>query len=149
MDNSTSSEPGWLIFAIIGGFFVVFPLFWCGVVFLLSVLGGWGRLAKLYAAGDRAVSGELHSGVTGKVGGISYRNVLTLHVGHQGFFIEVMPLFRIGHPRLYIPWSEVSARTPVQVLWWKAEKLTLGRPAVGSITLPENVRPTAPPLPQV
>lgn len=136
--NETSS-PAWLPFAIIGGFLIVFPLFWCAVVWFLSEVGGWRQLGRRYAAGDRPITGERFSGVVGMVGGVSYRYVLTLHVNTEGFFIEVMPLFKVGHPRLFIPWSEISERIPFRVLWWKGERLRIGQPVITTITLPANL----------
>lgn len=131
-----SSFAGWVIFVIIGGFLGGFPLLWCFVVWMLSHLGGWQRLTRYYAASDRAVMGERCGGVQGMVGGVSYRSTLTLHLSAEGFFMEVMPLFKVGHPRLFIPWTEISARTPRAVLWWKTERLSIGQPVVGTITLP-------------
>jgi hypothetical protein len=137
--TNANSDPEWLPFAIIGGFLIVFPLFWCGVVRLLSEVGGWQRLARRYVAGDLAVTGERFRGVTGLVGAVSYRSVLTLHFNADGFFIEVMPFFRIGHPRLFIPWSEIGERIPSRTLWWKGERLSIGHPAIGTITLPAKL----------
>lgn len=89
------TNPAWLVPAIIAGFAIGFPLFWYAVVWFLSLAGGWQRLARDYAAGSRSVFGM--------VGWVSYRFVLTVHVAGDGIFIAVMPLFRIGHPPLFIP----------------------------------------------
>lgn len=136
---TATPPPDWLIFAIIGGFLVVFPVFWCCVVWMLSRMSGWHTLAKRHAAGSRPMEGTCVGGVTGMVGGVSYRSTLTLHFNPDGFFLEVMPLFKPGHQRLFIPWSEVTARVPFRVLWWKAEKLTIGEPVIGTITLPADL----------
>jgi hypothetical protein len=140
MDTATAApDQFWLVLGIVGGFLVVFPAFWCFVVWILSRASGWHRLAQRHAAGNRLVSGACHGGVTGMVGVVSYRHVLTLHFNADGFFLEVMVLFRIGHPRLFIPWSEISTRTPRQVLWWKATSLSIGTPVITSITLPTDL----------
>ena len=138
-DLAALPSPIWPILAVVGGFFVAFPVLWCLIVWLLSFVGGWRRLARHYLAGDRPVAGEPRSGFTGMVGVASYRSVLTLHLNREGFFVEVMPLFRIGHPRLYIPWSGISAREPCWVRLWKAERLTIGQPAVATLTLPRHL----------
>lgn len=134
----------WLIPAIVGGFLVVFPLFWCAVVLFLAHAGGWQRLAGSYAAGSRPLSGVPHSAVTGMVGWVSYRFVLDVHVAEEGFFLDVMPLFRIGHPRLFIPWEAVSARRKAFNLFWKTEALGIGTPVIATITLPQGLLPPAP-----
>ncbi|GEP42958.1 hypothetical protein [Brevifollis gellanilyticus] len=130
------SAPYWLPFAIVGGFLIVFPTIWCFVVWLLSHMGGWQALTPRYASGSRPVAGTRHSGLTGMVGGVSYRSTLTAHLDTDGFFIEVMPLFKIGHPRLFIPWPDISDRKQRQVLWWKAEVLSIGQPVITTIALP-------------
>ena len=133
----TTPDQDWLLLpAIIGGFFIVFPLFWCLVVWMLSRGSGWHRLAARHASGSRPVTGVTCGGVTGMVGGGSYRGTLTLHFDTDGFFLEVMPLFRIGHPRVFIPWSEISGRQPFTVLWWKAVRLSVGQPVIATISLP-------------
>lgn len=139
--NPAPAEPApyWLAFAIVGGFLVVFPLMWCFVVWLLSHMGGWQGLATRYASGNREVTGTRHGSVTGMVGGVSYRGTLTVHVNSEGFFLEVMPLFKIGHPRLFIPWTEISGRKSREILWWKAVSLSIGQPALTTISLPTTV----------
>jgi hypothetical protein len=126
----------WMIPAITGGFLVIFPIVWCGVVLLLSVISGWRRLARDYAAGDRKVTGQARSGVIGMVGMISYRFVLTVHVNKEGFFMEVLAPFRIGQPRLFIPWDAVSSHKRYWSPWWKAETMKIGNPPIAAITLP-------------
>ncbi len=138
--TTVPQEMAWpLALAIVGGFLVVFPLFWCGVVWLLSRMGGWHHLATRYAAGNRPVAGACHGGVTGMVGGVSYRGVLTVHFVPEGFFLEVMVLFRIGHPRLFIPWAAVSGRQARRVLWWNAVSLSVGQPVISTVTLPAKL----------
>lgn len=137
-------KPGLMI---VGGFLVGFPLIWCFVVWMLSRISGWHHLAATYASGDRAMTGTCQGGVTGMVGIVSYRGVLTVSLTPEGFFLEVMALFRIGQPRLFIPWSAVSARTPRSLLFWNAVTLGIGQPVMGTITLPAKVLEKQPPPP--
>lgn len=73
------------------------------------------------------------------VGGVSYRSTLILHFEADGFFIEPMFLFKIGQPRLFIPWRDISARSSRAILWWRAEKLSIGQPVIGTIALPSDL----------
>ncbi|MBX7207718.1 MAG: hypothetical protein K1X78_05385 [Verrucomicrobiaceae bacterium] len=142
MDTSTSSSdffPWWLPVAIIGGFVVFFPALWCGIVWIMSRAGGWNRLAARYPAGTRAPEGEECRRVFGMVGMARYKGILKLHFARDGFFMEVMPIFKIGHPPLFIPWAEVVDRKPFQLLWFRTVRLTIGSPAAGTITLPADL----------
>ena len=138
---AVEAAPAWLVTGIVAAFLVGFPLFWCAVVWFLSLAGGWQRLARDYAAGGRAVSGQRRSRVLGMVGWVSYRFVLTVHVADDGVFIEVMPLFRPGHPRLFIPWGAFSGRRPTGILMWKAERFDVGSPVIATLTLPAGLIP--------
>lgn len=134
----TSSSSLMLIvggLAIILGFLIIFPLFWCFVVLMISRMGDWHRLAAHYAAGDRAPSGTVHNGVFGMVGKARYKFALTVHTAPDGLFLETSPLFRIGHPRLFIPWNAVTGRDTRQIQQWQTTVLTIGQPIAGRIAL--------------
>jgi len=92
-----------------------FPLFiggWLAISCLLSLIGGWHALAKRYrsAASD---SGTLFSfasmGLGRGFGPVSYRSCLFVRFDSVGMALSIFPLFRFFHPRLFIPWSAVSA----------------------------------------
>lgn len=141
---ATNDLPVWAAFAIIGGFLIIFPLFWCLVVLLISYVGDWHRLASTFAAGDRPLSGTPHHRVFGVVGLARYKFALTVHLAKDGFFVETSPLFRIGHPRLFIPWSAVSERSPRRFFRWETIVLTIGQPRIGTIALslpPHELQP--------
>ena len=124
---------------IVGGFLVVFVLFWCGIAWLLSRVGGWHRLAQHYDASDRPASGHRVRFVSGMVGATSYRHVLTIHLDTDGLYLDVNRLYRVGHPRLFIPWSEIAERTPRKMLLKNMDRLTIGRPKVGTVSLPAEL----------
>lgn len=127
--------PIWLTFAILGGFVIIFPLFWCFVVLLISRIGSWHTLSKIYPAGTRTPEGEKHAGVMGRVGLANYKFVLTVTISPDGFFLEVMSLFRPGHPPLFIPWSAVTNREVLRVLCREMISLRIGSPKITTISL--------------
>ena len=100
--------PWFLPVLIVVGFLVIFPAFWCAVVKLISVAGGWSRLATRYPASEPALDHRwpMQSGRFGGLG--NYRNVLTVGVGPEGLFLDVMALFRVGHAPLLVPWEDVE-----------------------------------------
>ncbi|MCB1092834.1 MAG: hypothetical protein KDL87_14960 [Verrucomicrobiae bacterium] len=133
--------PVWLPFLIIGAFAIVFPAFWCAVAYLLSHLSGWQRLAKYYSAPEPPApgGGTSHGGVRGKIGGVSYKGVLELQFVPEGFYLETIILFRVGHPRLFIPWSHDTSRRRRHLLWCKLDALTIGDPPLATIALPASL----------
>ena len=139
MEPQTADAPAWLIVVILVAFPVFFIAIWSGVLFLLSRIGGWNRLARKYARGDRQPTGHYVSGVAGRIGFADYNGVLVTYFNKEGFFLDVNPIFRPGHKPLFIPWSEVSERRTVNLLFAKLEKLSIGRPKVGTISLPTKV----------
>jgi len=132
--------PAWLAFAIVGGFLIVFPIFWCFVCGLLSWMGGWSRLAKLYLAPPQAVpQGRSFTWRSGKVGLTNYKGTLTIHTGPSGLHLSVMPLFRFGHPPLLIPWEELKNPQSTTFGFSTAMKCAVGSPAVATLVLPPEV----------
>ena len=95
-------------FAIVG-FLIVFPLFWCGVVYLTSLIGGWMRLANHYRY-DGNFQGQQWSFQGARIGLSSYSGVLTVGANWEGLYLKTMFLFRCGHPPLFIPWHDLSVK---------------------------------------
>jgi len=92
---------------------VLVPLFfvaaWCLTGFLLAWIGGWAVLARQYPA-RRGVDGRRFSFRSAKLGGVSYGGCLILTVNAAGLRIAALPLFRSGHPPLFIPWGDVAVK---------------------------------------
>lgn len=95
---------------------MVFPLFWGGVVTLISYISGWQALAGIYALDDRADEETVTR--TRNMRSLStrrktsapanYSRVITYGVSGAALYISVMFLFRIGHKPLRIPFAEIS-----------------------------------------
>jgi hypothetical protein len=89
-------------------FFPLFVAFWCSMCFALSFLSGWRALAKHYRA-TQPFAVDRWRFRSASISGVSYGGTLTLGADEQGLFISVMFPFRLGHPPLFIPWSEVHS----------------------------------------
>jgi hypothetical protein len=87
-------------------FFPFFILLWCVASFSLSLLGGWFSLAQHYRATQPFVGERWHMR-SASLRFVSYGSCLILGSNTQGLFLSVLFPFRIGHPPLFIPWSEV------------------------------------------
>jgi hypothetical protein len=92
---------------------VFFVSLWLGIVALLSWFGGWAALARSYRlTGEfdgrrwRFRSAMVRHATPMRYA--RYRSSVTLGANARGLYLAVLPLFRIGHPALFIPWSDVQ-----------------------------------------
>jgi hypothetical protein len=116
-------------------FLVVFPVFWCFVVGLLGFVGGWARLGDRY--GTRLPPhGKTLRWQSGSLGLVSYRNVINIASAPEGLFLSVAWPFRIAHPPLFIPWSDVHDAFEERGLWWRQVRFSIGSPSRARMRLP-------------
>lgn len=121
---------------------VAFPIFfsalWIGVTLLMSLIGGWGRLGKSYAAAGRPAGGRVLRHVTGMFGMARYKHVLTVITTDDGFYIETRKVFRPGHPPLFIPFSAISDARLQTLFFWEYVAFEIGEPPIASVKLPSK-----------
>ncbi len=90
------------------------PLYLVSLMWVLSRLSGWDRLARrfretgvFYGESWRWQSAQFR-------GWCGYNNCLTIGTSPEGLHIEVMAVlipFRLFHPPLTIPWNEIEVET--------------------------------------
>jgi hypothetical protein len=95
-------------------FAAIFPIYflclWSLVAMIVSFVGGWFSLAKLYRT-RVPFHGAKWTMQSGQMRFLTnYNNVLTLGVSPEGLFLASMFLFRFMHPPLLIPWSEIKVQ---------------------------------------
>ncbi len=130
--------PTWLIAVLaIAAFAVVFPAFWCGVVWIIGAVG-WRPLAARYPA-DGPATGQTFRMTSGTVGLANYNGVLSVSVEPEGLHLAVMALFRVGHPPILIPWPEITSVTQKNALWARWYTLRIGTPHVATVRLPGRI----------
>jgi len=92
-------------------FLFLLPIFfiglWVVVCFLIAVIGGWSSLAKHYQS-QTDFSGKKWHFQSGRLGLSNYSSCLTIGSNYHGLYLAVFPLFRVGHPPLLIPWSDIT-----------------------------------------
>jgi hypothetical protein len=92
----------------------LFPVFFVGMwlvaSFLLSAVGGWQTLALHYRAQSQFSGRRFHFRSAQFGGYVNYGGCLTFGAGPAGLYLAVLPLFRMAHPPLIIPWSDITAR---------------------------------------
>lgn len=117
------AAPYWLIPAL----FAAFVLLWCTICWLISFMSGWHELAEEWRARDvfdgsrlRFCSGELRWRC-------HYNNILTLGADRFGLSMDVLFLFRPGHPALFIPWNAIAISPKRRGIVFPRVGLELGR----------------------
>lgn len=98
-------DAGWVVLIAVGAL-AAFVCFWLAITFLISLFG-WRGLASAYAA-TAPFAGPVSRWNTGRIGLARYGTSLTVGADPVGLFLAVLPLFRIGHRPLFIPWDEVT-----------------------------------------
>jgi hypothetical protein len=105
---------------------LVFAGLWIVIGLALSRFGGWHDLAKEYRSDRDLAAGRLRWKSAGMRGMVRYRNCLSMGSDGAGFFLSISPLFRAGHPSLFIPWSDISV-SPRRVWIWDFAELRFAR----------------------
>ena len=103
-------------------------------------LSGLDQLMESYPARTEP-AGTKHTWQTVQIGPVVYRRCVTVHVGAEGLYLQVRPPFR-SYPPLFIPWSEISAVNAAKLHWQRALRLTIGRPAMTTITCVGTLLPS-------
>ena len=134
----SGKPPVWLIVVMPLLFLILFPLMWCGVLWINSRLSGWNRLARHYRT-DKIPSGKLFSRVQGHIGLVSYRAVLECTANGEGLFLRPAALFRFAHPLLFIPWTEMHDVRRSALLWIPLVRAEIGHPRLAGPRLAARV----------
>jgi hypothetical protein len=117
--------------------FFVFRLV-CAISYILAAVGGWRRIAKTFPARDRP-DGKWHYMQSGMVGVVSYGSGLIVCSSIAGLYVAVLPMFRLAHPPLFLPWKEINVRMVRRFLWVETVWFYVGSPVIGTLQLPKRV----------
>jgi hypothetical protein len=86
----------------------LFVVAWVGLSLLASRIGGWQALARQYRATQRITGRRYWMKSAGMRWGFAYRSAINFGADSSGLFLSIFPLFRAGHPPLFIPWSDIA-----------------------------------------
>lgn len=111
---------------------------WCFVSVVLSRLGGWHRLAGKYLAATTA-AGHRYGMQSMQLGLVNYSGCLTLHVSDGGIHLAVWLLFRLAHPPLFIPWSEMRNAVVKKHWWVSSVEVEIGEERIVKMSLSRKV----------
>lgn len=118
-------------------FLLVFPAFWYFVIWNISKMSGWQKLAEAFPA-RTPPSGQKFA-TSGTVGRAKYNGCLYVFVSHDGLFLSVMFLFSPGHKPLFVPWSAIHNKQVEKLLWREMVKFDIGDPCIATMRLPKKV----------
>ena len=84
--------------------------FWCAVCLVISHIGGWWSLSREYRATSDFIGEKWWFRSCGLRFGCSYNNALIVGADQSGLHLSCLVFLRVGHPPLYIPWHEITAK---------------------------------------
>ena len=148
MEDTANTLSAFHAILIVGGFLVGFPLFFLGIVYLISHISGWRSLATNYPAQEARPRNLIrtHSSVTGMVGMARYKNALRVGYNDQGLHLAVASVFAVAHPPLFIPWRNIQAVKEVGLIkYLERLSLTDGQTISLPIQLVDEFRAYLPP----
>jgi hypothetical protein len=112
---------------------VGFPIFWCAIVYWISLVGGWRQLARRYRTSS-PISGttwRFRSAAMHNWSESSYNSCLKLTANEEGLGLSVFFPFRFGHPPLFIPWSDMLVSQVRRVIFFNRVRFTFpDQPAI-------------------
>lgn len=109
----------WLPLVLIAIFPVYFIGMWSFVLWLLSRIGGWAKMAEKYRA-QACPEGPLYRWRSMQIRPfMNYNSSLDVTLSPQGVHMVPFVMFRIGHEPLLIPWSCVGPLEETNFLFFK------------------------------
>jgi hypothetical protein len=82
--------------------------YWILIINLISLAGGWKTLSKRFRL-QQPYGGPSWKWQRAMMRMfVSYNGCLIVGADQMGLFLDIMALFRPGHPALFIPWNEVT-----------------------------------------
>ncbi len=99
-----------LTLIIIIAFIVWFSSLWVAVLSIMSIIGGWNKLYRIYPLSLNEVTHDLvkYSMCSLKIGLINYNACAKISFTGRGFILEMMKIFTVMHKPLFIPYEMIS-----------------------------------------
>jgi hypothetical protein len=99
-----------------------FAAFWVLILNLVGYGSGWWALASVYPHTGE-FKGKLRRGRSLRLNSGNYNGAVTVGTNAEGLHLATIFLFRPGHPPLFIPWTDITAK--VTKGWFGARYLEL------------------------
>lgn len=119
-------------------FLIFFVGIWLAVLFLLTKLSGWDKLAEKY--GDRQpFQGKIFHFCTAYIGSVRYKGAINIGVSVAGLYLNPFALFRLNYPPVLIPWHEINGFEEKKFWLMKFYVFNVGYPKITTVKLPSKV----------
>jgi hypothetical protein len=118
-------------------------MWWVFVLWLLSELSGWRKLAAIFRA-QHPPSGRCLPMQGGWVGDTLYTGCLTIYTSDEGLYVSIWPIFRFRQPPLLIPWSAIHNRREKRWMLSRLVQFDVGAPPISTMRLMPTVFRDAP-----
>ena len=114
------------VLMVIGSFLIFFPLLWSSVVMMISAISGWMKLGSVYKSdipmqGKKIWVGVLSMGFKGFFKS-QYNNLVRVSCDRDHLYMGVLLPFRMGHPTLNIPFSDMAVVDAKPTIWGTKRK---------------------------
>ena len=99
----------WQVAAVLGSTMPLLFVVMITIGIVVSRIGGWNQLGEKFRCTDpvTGTSWGLQSAEFRR--GVSYGGGLRFTLTDRGLHLTCIPIFRIGHPPVLIPWQEIDA----------------------------------------
>ena len=87
---------------------LLFIALWIGICQLISGVGGWRILSRQYRAAAPFEGKKFWFKSAGMRYRTTYNNCLIVGADKYGLYLAMFPIFRPGHPPMFISWTEIS-----------------------------------------
>ena len=95
----------------VAAYILFFIIAWMGVCKLISTNGGWRILAQDYQANSLFDGQKLWLKSASMRRWTNYNNCVNIGANKYGLYLSILPIFRVGHPPLFVPWTDISTET--------------------------------------
>ena len=100
----------------LSAYILFFIALWICVCKLISVFGGWKTLSQDYQANSAFDGQKLWLKSVAMSRWTSYNSCVNIGTNKYGLYLSVLFIFRVGHPPLFIPWTDISTEATTRRL---------------------------------
>ncbi|NJN71712.1 MAG: hypothetical protein HC799_02285 [Limnothrix sp. RL_2_0] len=119
-------------------FLIFFVSLWWLVLFLLTKLSGWDKLAERY--GDRQpFQGQIFHFCSAYIGPVRYKSAIDIGISEAGIHLNPFIIFRLSYPPVLIPWHQISDFEEKSFWLMKYYVFNVGDSIITTIKVPSRV----------